>query len=237
MARRLFYSSYHGVLSTISRDDSIEGYPFGSLTPYSIDKFGNPIILISELAQHTKNIDNNSKVSLTITEAKSGEVQAHGRLTIIGDAEKVKDEEADEIGEDHIRLFPEAKRYFEAHGFSFYRINFKRARFIGGFGKIFWVERDQGFLIEKPFNKESENGIIEHMNGGHKSALVKYLELYCAKKVESETENVKLVRVFQDSFDIRYNDELFNVQFRNDLTSEADARTAFKELLYPEQSA
>ena len=59
----------NGVLSTISL--AVEGYPFGSITPYCLDEKFNPILLISSIAQHTKNIEANSKVSLTIIEENS----------------------------------------------------------------------------------------------------------------------------------------------------------------------
>ena len=55
-----------GVLSTISVD--VEGYPFGSVTPYCMDRMSRPIIYISPIAQHTKNIVADSRVSLTVIE-------------------------------------------------------------------------------------------------------------------------------------------------------------------------
>ena len=64
-ARALLRAEKDGILSTHSLD--VPGYPFGSVTPYSLDKKGRPVILISDLAQHTKNIEANSKISLTIT--------------------------------------------------------------------------------------------------------------------------------------------------------------------------
>ena len=53
-ARSLYASQKHGVLSTYSVD--VKGYPFGSVTPYSMDRKGYAVILISNLAQHYKNI-------------------------------------------------------------------------------------------------------------------------------------------------------------------------------------
>ena len=53
-ARDLLLSQYQGVLSTHSVD--VVGYPFGSVVPYCLNKAGEPIILISSIAQHFKNI-------------------------------------------------------------------------------------------------------------------------------------------------------------------------------------
>src|ERR1700747_1279315 len=88
-ARELFLQESFGVLSTISVD--LPGYPFGSVTPYCADEQGRPVIYISYIAQHTKNIVADSRVSLTVFEAQQGatDIQAQGRVTLIGDARPV----------------------------------------------------------------------------------------------------------------------------------------------------
>ncbi len=77
------------MLSTISID--VPGYPFGSVTPYCVDRDCQPIVFISTIAQHTRNIIANPKVSLTVVEANSDsdDVQARGRLTLLADARPV----------------------------------------------------------------------------------------------------------------------------------------------------
>ena len=79
-ARRLFLQQSFGVLSTISLD--VPGYPFGSVTPYCADRQCRPVIYISRIAQHTRNVLADPRVSLTILEhGDSDDVQARGRLT------------------------------------------------------------------------------------------------------------------------------------------------------------
>ena len=75
-ARQLFLQQSFGVLSTISLD--VPGYPFGSITPYCADRQGYPIIYISYIAQHTRNILADPRVSLTVFENNTGsdDVQA-----------------------------------------------------------------------------------------------------------------------------------------------------------------
>lgn len=53
-ARELLLKEYRGVLSTHSK--SMPGFPFGSVVPYCLDADGNPLILISRIAQHTHNL-------------------------------------------------------------------------------------------------------------------------------------------------------------------------------------
>src|SRR5438270_2855754 len=82
-ARRLLLEQSFGVLSTISLD--VPGYPFGSITPYCVDQQCRPVIYISTIAQHTRNILADPRVSLTVFDSNgsSDDVQARGRLTFI----------------------------------------------------------------------------------------------------------------------------------------------------------
>ena len=92
-ARQLLNHQSVGVLSTQSVD--VEGYPFGSIAPYVLDYDGQPVMLISDIAQHTRNIKRNNKVSLTVFDRYADDAQATGRLTWIGDAEPVNPADAE----------------------------------------------------------------------------------------------------------------------------------------------
>lgn len=170
-ARRLLNHQSVGVLSTHSID--LEGYPFGSIAPYALNYDGEPIILISDIAQHTRNIKHNNKVSLTVFDPHADDPQSGSRLTWIGDAESI-DPSDTQSRDRYLRYFPAAESYFQTHDFSFYRIALRRARFIGGFGEIHWIE-PASMLVQNPF-RETEKGIIDHMNQDHQKALVHYCE-------------------------------------------------------------
>jgi putative heme iron utilization protein len=132
------------------------------------------VIYISYIAQHTKNIRADSRVSLTVFEANqdSGDVQAHGRVTLIGDARLV-DGDQTRIRERYFRYVPSARQYQDTHDFAFFRLDLVRVRFIGGFGKIYWVEPEQ-FMIANPFSAVQESRILDHMNKDHADALKLY---------------------------------------------------------------
>src|SRR5713101_5420728 len=87
IARRLLNHQSVGVLSTHSID--VEGYPFGSIAPYALNYESEPTILISDIAQHTRNIKHNNKVSLTVFDQRVDDPQSNSRLTWIGDAELI----------------------------------------------------------------------------------------------------------------------------------------------------
>lgn len=169
-ARRLLLREYHGVLSTHSVD--APGYPFGSVVPYCLDREGQPAILISRIAQHTKNIKANAKVSLIVAEDEAEDVQAAARLTLLADAVRVADQRED-IAARYYEYFPDSRGYHATHDFDFYRLMLARARYIGGFGEIHWL-RPEDLLRPNPFARAEESGMIRHMNEDHVEAMRHY---------------------------------------------------------------
>jgi len=172
VARNLVLTESFGVLSTVSLD--VPGYPFGSIAPYCTDEHCRPIIYISEIAQHTRNILADPRVSMTVVErnSHSDDVQARGRVTCIADAQRVGEDEA-HVRERYFRYFPSARQYGQTHSFGFFRLELVRVRFIGGFGQIYWVEAND-FMTSNPFSFEQESRIVEHMNNDHAKALQLY---------------------------------------------------------------
>ena len=152
----------------------VPGYPFGSITPFCADDQCRPVIYISQIAQHTKNIQADARVSLTVVEtnAASNDVQARGRVTCIANARPVSGNDA-AVRERYFRYFPSARQYERTHDFAFFRLELVRVRFIGGFGQIYWIEPDE-FMIGNPFSSAQEPRIIEHMNNDHSDALRLY---------------------------------------------------------------
>src|ERR1700684_756728 len=91
-ARTLVYVGRIGSMSTVSRKQA--GFPFGSVMPYGLDERGRPIFLISTMAMHTQNLLANPHASLLITqETGEGDVLGAGRLTLVGDAGLVPEED------------------------------------------------------------------------------------------------------------------------------------------------
>lgn len=214
-ARRLLNHQSVGVLSTHSID--VEGYPFGSIAPYTLNYDGEPIILISDIAQHTRNIKHNNKVSLTVFDPRADDPQAASRLTWIGDAESI--DPSDSLSRDrYLRYFPDSESYFQTHDFSFYRIGLRRARFIGGFGEIYWIEPDR-MLVKNPF-RETERGIIDHMNRDHQNALIHYCRVL--KGVEST--GVTMTGIDSEGFDMLAGKVKQRIDFDSPISTPEDAR-------------
>ena len=180
-AKSLLLSEYHGVLSTHSVD--VKGFPFGSVAPYCLDAEGHVVILISSIAQHTKNIDSDNKVSLIVTEGEVDDIHTAARLTLLAEAKKVADN--DDVKERYYRFFPPAKDYHLQHNFEFYRLHTVKARFIGGFGRIHWVPADE-LLLSHSFDGKEEHGMVDHMNNDHLNAIQKYCGDYDVAVMDTE---------------------------------------------------
>lgn len=170
-ARALLLTAYQGVLSTQSRD--MPGYPFGSVAPYCLDGEGRPLFLISELAQHTKNLRADPRCSFIVI-AGGEDIQANARLTLVGECEPLQDEAAIEAAAArYYRYFPDSLDFHRIHDFRFFRLEPRRCRYIGGFGRIQWLEPDH-VLLANPFAGACEADIVAHMNQDHADALAHY---------------------------------------------------------------
>lgn len=213
-ARELFLKHSSGVLSTISID--LPGYPFGSVAPYCADDQCRPVIYISHIAQHTKNLVADSRVSLTVVEnnGDSDDVQAQGRVTCIANAAPIGRDEV-YISDRYFRYFPSASQYERTHDFSFFRLELLRIRFIAGFGEIYWVEPDE-FMTQNPFSAAQELQIIQHMNNDHTDAL----RHYC------KGDSAQMVGIDANGFDVLKAGKKVRFSFETPIHNMAEARQA-----------
>ncbi len=197
-ARKFLRSTRSGILSTHSA--RLEGYPFGSVAPFVLDHNCQPIILISNIAEHTKNITINPKVSLLVFSGGE-DLQANARLTLLGEAVKVyKDVDAD-LRTRYLRYLPQASSYFDMHDFSFYRIHIHQARYIGGFGKMSWlsdVDLFSDIISTSSVLASQETAIIEHMNTDHAENLLNY----CKHFHNVDADHAHMLGIDCDGFDV-----------------------------------
>jgi putative heme iron utilization protein len=215
-ARTLISEESFGVLSTISVD--IAGYPFGSVTPYCLDRMCRPVVYISPIAQHTKNIVADSRVSLTVIErGATDDVQARGRLTYIANASQVDGDR--DLAERYFRYFPSARQYDRTHSFVLFRLEPVRLRFIGGFGQIFWVE-PRNFSQANPFSAAEETRIVQHMNQDHADLLRRLVG----------SESVVMAGLDSEGFDVLKDGSKVRIPFPTHVTNTEEARQAFIEM-------
>lgn len=220
-ARRMLRAHRYGVLSTLSK--KFDGYPFGSITPYLADHDGSLLILISTLAEHTKNILHDPRVSLITHDQRDPHIQTQGRVTVVGNAAPEPDRE--QAGLRYLRYFPEARTYFAMHDFSFYRIRPVAIRYIGGFGRIHWVDMENYAVQPYPLI-EQESGVVAHMNSDHQDAL----RDYCRHFHQCAALDVAMLGIDLDGFDVRADGRVLRFDFAQPVIDAQQARTALVEM-------
>ena len=216
-ARQMLRSHRYGALCTLSK--KFNGHPFGSIVPYLVDHDGSLLILISSLAEHTRNIQFDPRVSLVTHSQDSPDIQSQGRITLVGEAQPAADKV--QIGKRYLRYFPESKNLFAMDDFSFYRIVPHTLRFIGGFGKIHWVSAGS-YLMPSYLLTEQEDDVVTHMNADHRDTLCHYW-----KPFHQEAElKVEMLGIDCDGFDLCADRKILRIDFAEEVLDAQQARRA-----------
>jgi putative heme iron utilization protein len=214
-ARRYLRHHRHGILSTISK--KLGGYPFGSVVPCVPDHAARPVIFISRLAEHTKNIDADPRVSLLVRDADAN-AQEGARLSLIGNARRVDDDLA-AIQTRYLAYVPDAGRFVEFDDFTFYRIEPVMLRYIGGFGAIHWVSASS-YALPANTLAACESDIVAHMNTDHAAAL----RDYCRHFKHLDAAAVVMIGIDCDGFDVRADGEFMRFDFDQPVSDAHGAR-------------
>jgi heme iron utilization protein len=189
-ARQLLRAHRYGALSTLSK--KFDGHPFGSITPYLVDHDGSLLILISALAEHTKNIQHDPRVSLITHNQEDSHIQTQGRITLVGTA--ALEPERKQAGKRYLRYFPEAQTYYDMPDFQFYRIVPQALRYIGGFGDIHWVKSER-YQVPANTLAAEEDALLDKINATHPATQGRVIGIDC------------------DGFDLRLNERTVRHNF------------------------
>lgn len=198
--RALIARERDGMLATLSR--KVEGWPFGSVTPYALAASGDPIILISELAEHTRNLRADARASLLVSDSTGDDSQAAARATLLGYGIPVPAPFQADARSRYLDRFPNSESYFGVHDFSLFQIKMTSVRFIGGFGEIYWVDGAEVVGGESPVDLDplasSVKMICDHMNEDHAEAV----RLYASKLAGVEADRAVMIHVDSLGFDL-----------------------------------
>jgi putative heme iron utilization protein len=123
----------------------IPGHPFVTLVSIAFDARGRALLLLSRLAEHTANLEACSHASLLVTESR-GEAPdplALGRVTLVGQCMRVPPAEAEACRTAFLDAHPGAQGYAGFSDFGFFRLEPQHVRYVGGFGRMSWVDARQ----------------------------------------------------------------------------------------------
>ena len=167
-ARRLMRSLDTASLATLLLD---EGWPYASLVLVASDIDGSPLLLLSSLAEHSRNIARDARVSLLFDGTSGHDSRLTGpRVTVLGRAASTTEPR-------HRARFlarhPDAGIYVDFRDFAFYRVAVERAHLVAGFGAIHWIAGSEllpGGAGDLPV-AAAEAEVVEHMNSHHADAV------------------------------------------------------------------
>jgi len=207
-------------------------WPYASLVLVAADHDLSPILLLSDLAEHTKAIAANGRVSLLFDGTQGLDQPLAGpRVTLIGRAARTDDER---LGRRFLARHPDAAMYAGFKDFHFYRVAMERAHLVGGFGKIRWLSAPELMIAPPPAGlAEGEEGIVSHMNEDHADAV----QLYAGKLLGLAGSNWRMTGIDAEGIDLRQGGRVARLAFDAPLRAANEARKVLVALVAKARAA
>lgn len=224
-ARTLMNGLSTGTLSTLNA----EGYPHGSYVTFALHG-PDPVFLISTLATHTKQLLKDPRASLMAFENEHPDPLANGRLTLLGTCEKLADPA--EARAAYLAAHPGAAYYADFKDFAFWALRVEKLRYIGGYGRMSWVEVDAWRGAEADPLASHVKGIVEHMNDDHADACIAYARAFTRASEASEAVMTGIDRYgFELSVKTEKGPRPARVAFDDEIATPEEARKALVQLV------
>jgi putative heme iron utilization protein len=169
-AKRLMREARSGAIATLTAKG---GDPYCSLVNVATEADGSPLLLLSRLALHTKNILADARISLMLDERKEGDPLQGARVMLSGTAAPTANPASRAR---YLARQPEAAMFADFPDFAFYRMTISGAHLVAGFGRI--VDLTPADILTEVSDAQAlldaEAGAAEHMNEDHSDALRLY---------------------------------------------------------------
>jgi hypothetical protein len=220
-ARTLVSQISAGTLCTLALEPA--GYPYGSFVTVAFDD-GDPVFLISELAEHTKNLEQDSRASLLVAESGSKDPLANGRVTLLGPCARVEGDSGSARAA-FLSAHPNSAYYADFRDFAFWKLRVNAIRYIGGYGRMSWINQTDWHGAEPDPLAPSTAGIVAHMNADHAAAMA----LFCkAFSMATDITSATMTSVDRYGFDMSATTAVgprpVRVAFSNPVSTPEEAR-------------
>jgi hypothetical protein len=221
-AKKLLREGRSGALATLVAGS---GDPYCSLVNVATAVDGAPLLLLSKLALHTKNLLADARVSLMLDERKEGDPLEGARVMLMGTCAKDSDRLS---GPAYLRRHPEAEMFANFADFGFYRMDIARAHLVAGFGRIVDLKpqdvrtdiSDAGALVE------SEVDAIAHMNADHADAC----RLYATRLLGASDGDWRCVGIDPEGLELQKGRTALRLPFPQRVTGPGPLRALLKQL-------
>ena len=219
LARSLLRRSRQGALATLMAGS---GDPYCSLVNVASHADGSPILLISRLAVHTKNILDDSRVSLMLDERAEGDPLEGARIMLSGRAEEVESADLEIARRRYLSAHPSAEVFVNFMDFSFFRIRPSGTHLVAGFGRIVDLKPDRFLtdISDAAALLEAEQGAIDHMNADHRDAT----NLYATRLLGAEAADWRCTGCDPDGIDLQAGSKTLRLDFPERVTTPGELR-------------
>ena len=222
-ARRLLRAADRASLATAQ-----QGWPYASLTLVALTPDASPLLLLSDLAEHTKNLRREPRASLLIDGTAGRDDPLTGpRVTVMGEVAETADPL---LLARFTRRHPSAERYAGFADFRLYRMAVARAHLVAGFGRIDWIEAAALLPPPAPALAAAEADILAHMNADHAETI----DLYAQRLLGLVEAGWRLPGVGPEGVDLRRDGCVARLDFRAPV---GDAEGARAELVHLAKTA
>ena len=224
LARSLLRRSRQGALATLMTGS---GDPYCSLVNVATHPDGSPILLISRLAVHTRNILDDSRVSLMLDERAEGDPLEGSRIMLMGRAEEAASD-GDILRRRYLNAHPSAESFVEFQDVSFYLIRSSAIHLVAGFGRIVDLKPEQFLtdISDAGALLQSEQEAIEHINSDHRDTN----SLYATKLLGAEAADWRCAGCDPDGLDLQAGGKTLRLDFPQRVTGPGELRKMLVQL-------
>jgi heme oxygenase (biliverdin-IX-beta and delta-forming) len=221
-AKKLLREGRSGALATLMAGS---GDPYCSLVNVATAPDGAPLLLLSKLALHTKNILVDARVSLMLDERKEGDPLEGARVMLMGTLAATANATAHTA---YLRRHPEAEMYAGFADFAFYRMAIRRAHLVAGFGRI--VDLTAADILidvsDAAALLSAETEAIAHMNADHAEAC----RLYATKLLGGPDGDWTCAGIDPEGIELQCGRTALRLAFPQRVTGPGPLRAVLKDL-------
>lgn len=221
LARRLLRATRSGALAT--NDPS--GFPLATLVNVATDADGAPLLLVSGLSLHTRNLEADGRAALLLADTGKGDPLAHPRLTLVGTCRKTDDPR---VRRRFLARHPKSQLYVELPDFTFWRMEIAGVHLNGGFARA--AKLGPADVLSDLTGADdliaAEEGAVAHMNEDHLEAI----GLYATKLLGAREGAWKITGLDPDGADLALGDATLRLPFPMRVTTAGALRQALVDL-------
>jgi putative heme iron utilization protein len=198
------------------------GDPYCSLVNVAANPDATPILLISRLAVHTKNVLADARVSLMLDERVAGDPLEGARIMVAGQAQELSGDAAKMARRRYLAAHPSAEGFADFKDFAFFRIVPSGLHLVAGFGRIIDLKPAQ-FLTEISDAAdllETEANAVAHMNEDHREAM----NLYATKLLGAEAAEWRCTGCDPEGMDMQAEARTLRLEFPERVLTGAEMR-------------